>query len=225
MANTGMVLKAARGRKEWWTMKRKLFVSLVILCMFMFALAGCADAGGDVNQQSPSNSEESQVEESGKGASEFVYNPKEVKEFNLDIELKSGEEWDYDFDRDEEEAEIEYDNGADNEREGSEAFQEIEGLLSAININLDRPIDEMIEEILNRVEIQREDLKEIDFEIEMYSGEKVGFKYHIGSGNKNDTIDEFDMDIKFASGAEWEYEYDLDAVSYTHLTLPTKRIV
>lgn len=176
----------------------------------MFTLVGCADSGGDANQQPPSDLEESQVEEPGEGTSEFVYNPKEVKELNLDIELKSGAEWEYDFERDEQEAEIEIENGADIEREGTDAFQEIEELLSAINISLDRPIDEMIEEILSRVEIQREDLKEIDFEIEMYSGEKVGFKYHIGSGNENDTVDEFDMDIKFTSGAEWDYEYDLD---------------
>ncbi len=190
-------------------MKRKLFVSLMI-CMLMFTLAGCADSGADVNQQPPSNSAESPADESGEGTSEFVYNPKEVKKLNLDIELKSGEEWEYDFDRDEQEAEIEYENGSDNDREGQGAFQEIEGLLAALNIDLDRPVDEMIGEILSHVEIQRENLEEIDFEIEMYSGEKVGFKYHIGSANKNDTIDEFDMDIKFTSGAEWDYEYDLD---------------
>ena len=61
-------------------------------------------------------------------------------------------------------------------------------LLSVIEINLDKPIDKMIEEILNHLEIKGEDLEEIDFEIKMYSGEKIGFKYHVGKGIKQELL-------------------------------------
>lgn len=191
-------------------MKRILITSLIIFSML--GLAGCADSGDNSNQQAPPPAEQSQnVEDTGDNTgddtSKFVYDPKEVKELDLHIELKSGEEWDYDFDRDDQEAEIESENGKEVEKEGAEAFQEIEGLLSAINIDLDRPINEMINEILGHLKIQRDNIEEIEFEIEMFSSEKVGFKYHIGQNN--DTVDEFEMEIDFKSGVEWEYDYDL----------------
>lgn len=178
-------------------MKRILLTSLIILSIVL--LVACNTSGNNSNQQPPvdveENQKDKQVEDNKDEKNDindtFVYNPEEVKELDLEIELLSGKELEYDFDRDHDD-------------------KEMKELLSVIEINLDKPIDKMIEEILNHLEIKGEDLEEIDFEIKMYSGEKIGFKYHVGKGNKTGTIDDFDMDIKFASGAEWEYEYELE---------------
>ena len=181
-------------------MKKILIISLIILSM-MISVA-CTNSGNGTNEQPPENVIENQLDtkenqdkkdlEKPRDNSNkiFVYNSEEVKELDLDIELMSGKELEYDLD-------------------GGRDEREIEEFLSAVEINLDKPIDKMIDEILNHLEINRQDLKEIDFELEMYSKEKIGFKYHVGRDNGEKTIDDFDMDIKFGSGAKWEYEYKL----------------
>jgi len=140
----------------------------------------------------------------------FIYNPEEVNHFELHIELLTSEEWSYDFDRDDQEAEIEYENGSDTERQGEEVFQEIENLLTAIEINHERPISAMIDDVLDVLEINQDELEEIDLEIETMAGEKLGFKYHIAEQNESATIDEFNMDIRFVNREEWDYEYERD---------------
>lgn len=139
----------------------------------------------------------------------FTYDPEEVKEFELQIELLTNEEWSYDFDRKGNKAEIEHENGSDSERSGAEAFTEIETLLGSIQIDHERSLNEMIDEILSYLEIDRNDLKELDVQIETHAGEKLGFKYHLAETGQSDTIHEFDMDIEFTSRDKWEYEYDL----------------
>lgn len=140
----------------------------------------------------------------------FVYNPDDVNQFDLHIELLSNEEWDYDFDRRDQEADIEYENGSDSERQGAEVFQEIEDLLAAIEINHERSINEMIDEVLRFLEINRDDLKEIDLDIETDAREKIGFNYHIAERNESATVDEFKLDIEFTDRSEWDYEYELN---------------
>ena len=179
-------------------MKKILIISLIILSM-MISVA-CTNSGNGTNEQPPENIEENQLDinENKKEVespnvdknTSFNNNSEEVKELNLDIELLSGKELEYDLDGDRDE-------------------REIDKFLSAVEINLDKPIDKMIDEILNHLEINRQDLKEIDFELEMYSKEKIGFKYHVGRDNGEKIIDDFDMDIKFEAGAKWEYEYKL----------------
>lgn len=163
--------------------------------------------GTEVDDNIGDNQDGSDAENSDSLA--FTYNPEEVKEFELQIELLTNEEWSYDFDRKANKAKIEHENGSDSERSGSEVFTEIEALIGSIQIDDERSINEMIDEILSYLEIERTDLKELDVQIETNVGEKLGFKYDLAERSQSDTINDFEMDIEFTSRDKWEYEYDL----------------
>lgn len=179
---------------------------------------GLPEEGADTEENINGDHVESGSE--GSDPSMFTYDPKEVKEFELEVELLTNEEWNYDFDREDQEAEIEYENGTDSKRRGAEVFEEIEDLLASIQIDHQRSLSDMIDEILSYLEINQADLKEIDLKLKTYAGEKLGFKYHTAKSGQSDTIDEFEMDIEFSSRDEWEYDYDLDdqdfSVKYGH---------
>jgi len=170
-----------------------------------------AESGeGEETSESDTEENDSSSDAVSGGETNFNYDPIEVKEFELHIELLINEEQDYEFDRENGEAKIKIENGSDTEREGEDAFREIEELLAAIVIDNNQSLNEMIDEMLDYLEISRDDLEELDIEMEMAEGEKLGFKYHIAEGNESNTVHEFDMDIGFLSGDEWEYKYELN---------------
>ncbi|HHU20420.1 MAG TPA: hypothetical protein GXZ58_09470 [Bacilli bacterium] len=206
----------------------KILLSILFSSVLILGGCGATDTEQDTAIEDPPNGdvqdelpeEETEAEENIDGVQEgsdsenrdplmFTYDPIEVKEFELQIELLTNEEWSYDFDRGANEAEIEYENGSDSERNGAEVFTEIEALLGSIQIDHERSLTELIDDLLSYLEIDRADLKELDVQIATNAGEKLGFKYHLAETGQSDTIDEFDMDIEFVSRDNWEYEYDL----------------
>lgn len=210
----------------------KLLIALLCSSVLLLGACGTSNSNLDDGTKTSDNEVQDDVEgnenptteqgESGSDSSDqastevpmdqwdFTYNPEEIKEFELNIELLTNEEWDYDFDREDQEAEIEHENGSDTKKSGREAFQEIEALLAAIKIDHERSINEMIDELVDYLALNREDLEKIDLALETYSGEELGFKYHTAKGNQSNVVNELDLDIEFLSGEEWAYEYELN---------------
>ncbi|WP_027963681.1 YusW family protein [Halalkalibacillus halophilus] len=99
-----------------------------------------------------------------------------VREFDMDIDFFSGDDWEYEYEADDQEAEIERGN---EEIEGSAAMTEIEELLSNISITMDRSIQEMKQEVLNALDVNEDDVKDFDIDVEYENGETVKFKHDV----------------------------------------------
>lgn len=198
-------------------------IRLTILLCFVLILGACgtsenetdqtmdADEGVQVELNEDKTNGPPQDEDKAEALIEptFKYDSEEVNLFELQIELLSNEEWSYEFNRSNQKAKIEHENGAESEKSGEEVFSEIEELLTSIQIDHERSINDMINQILDYLNISRDDLKEIDVYIETSTGKILGFEYQAPSGSETTTINEFDLEIRFVSNGKWDYEYDL----------------
>ncbi|WP_187254515.1 YusW family protein [Alkalicoccus halolimnae] len=102
-----------------------------------------------------------------------------AEELDMDIDFFSGEEWQYEYERSDREGEIEKENGEEIEIEGQEAVEEIEALLGNIDITMDRSIDEMKQEVLAALDVEQDDVRDFDMDVEYENGETVKFKHDV----------------------------------------------
>lgn len=199
-------------------------IRLTILLCYVLILGACgtsenetdqtmdADEGVQVELNEDKTNGPPQDEDKAEAGIEptFKYDSEEVNLFELQIELLSNEEWSYEFNRSNQKAKIEHENGAESEKSGEEVFSKIEELLSSIQIDYERSINDMMSQILDYLNISRDDfLKEIDVYIETSNDQILGFEYQAPSGSETTTINEFDLEIRFVSNGKWDYEYDL----------------
>lgn len=140
----------------------------------------------------------------------FTYVIDNISEFNLDIETLNGSEIAYDYDKDSNEAEVEVENGNEQEMSGDSAREEIFNLLESVEINLDRSLNDMMEEVLAYFDIANDEVNEFELEIEFNNAEEIDFKYDREEAAENKTVKEFDLDIEFKDRREWDFDYDLD---------------
>ncbi|MDN5708589.1 MAG: YusW family protein [Planococcus sp. (in: firmicutes)] len=99
----------------------------------------------------------------------------ELDEFSLELTFAGGGESSYDFEGDEREAEIERRDGS--ESEGAGALDEMEQLLSQVNITTARPIDDMKAEVLQALSIDAAEVEDFDLEVDYRGGEELKFSH------------------------------------------------
>lgn len=104
---------------------------------------------------------------------------KTVHDFSLDLEFFNSEEWAFDYERDDQEAEVERENGEETKITGPEAMEIIETLLSKIDIRMDRTIEEMKIEVLRALDLNPEDIKEFDLDIEYADDEEINIEHDL----------------------------------------------
>ncbi|MDE4084293.1 YusW family protein [Planococcus maritimus] len=99
----------------------------------------------------------------------------ELDEFSLDLTFVGGGEASYDFESDEREAEIERRDGS--ESEGAGALEEMEQLISQVNITMDRSIDDMKAEVLQALAIDAAEVEDFDLEVDYRGSEEIKFSH------------------------------------------------
>ncbi|GAB3796190.1 YusW family protein [Virgibacillus kimchii] len=131
------------------------------------------DTGGGVtNQESENQNGEG---DNGTLNGETAYE-RGLKEFELEVDFQDNNKWEYEYEvNDSVEAEIEKSDGMD--QEGTEdVVEEIENILQNVVIDDSRSQDEMIGDILNLLEISRDELEEFELEIDYEDGTKIQFE-------------------------------------------------
>lgn len=89
----------------------------------------------------------------------------EITEFNLEIDLTSNEKIDVEFEKEREEDEFEYKVRGD-ALKGAEAQTEIEKMINELNLTADMGTEEIIDRVLSYFKINREEVTEIELEVE-----------------------------------------------------------
>ncbi|MFC4736808.1 YusW family protein [Bacillus daqingensis] len=101
--------------------------------------------------------------------------PGAVRELDIDIDFTNGEDLEYDYEADDPEAEIEHRDGT--EVEGREALEEIESLLGAIQLQTNRPIRDMKDELVTELDLDESEIEKIEVEVKWESGEEMKWKH------------------------------------------------
>ena len=131
---------------------------------------------------------EEEIEENPDMADGFAYSVDNIREFELDIELLNGDEIDYSLDDDNETVE----------------------LLENVEITLDRPLKEMMDDVLAYLDISRDEIDEFELELEFTNSKEIDFKYDREENAEDRNVKEFDLEIEFTDGSEWNFEYELN---------------
>lgn len=207
-------------------MKKSLWIILLLVSSLIFV--SCAtDTPDDMDTTNQGSEEhtvrEERTDEDGSAqdkdgtpsdTSKFSYNIDDIKEFELEIELLNDNEIDYKFDGRDNEAKVERENGQEMVLTGQDAIDEVFSLLESIEINLERPLSDMIEDVLNYLEIAMDELDQLELEIQLNDSEEIGFKYDREESSENRTVENFELDIDFRDGREWDFDYDLEDNEY-----------
>lgn len=104
---------------------------------------------------------------------EEIAENKEVQEFSLEIYFLDDEEWEFEY-----ELNDEYEIRGRESHEGQEARSRIEELIAALDISMDSTIKEVQDNILNHLNLNLEDIKEFDLDIEYLDGGEIDVKVH-----------------------------------------------
>src|SRR5699024_5924047 len=115
----------------------------------------------------------------------FAYSIDRITEFDLEIELLNGDEIDYELDRRNDEAKIQRENGEEIEITGEEAMDEIFNLLESTEINLERTLNEMMEEVLVYFDISADEVDEFKLDIKFEESQEIEFKYNRRERDEN----------------------------------------
>lgn len=99
----------------------------------------------------------------------------ELDEFSLELTFAGGGEASYEFESDDREAEIERRDGSENE--GAAALEEMEQLISQVNITAARSIDDMKAEVLQALSIDASEVEDFDLEVDYKGGEEIKFSH------------------------------------------------
>ncbi|PTL38228.1 YusW family protein [Alkalicoccus saliphilus] len=137
-------------------------------------------------------------------------NAEDVTEFDLHIEFQDDTEWEYELERDDLD-DTEVDRDGEESLSGEAALEEIEGILSEMTINTDRPLEDMIQEALEATGASADEVDDVDLEIKFSDGEEITID-HEGRQQAADygAVREFDLDIDFFNGEDLEYDYEAD---------------
>lgn len=201
------------------SMKKTLFIIIILISSLI--LVSCATDAPEQEQgtniepdtEAPVDENEDIVEEDSNdlpNENGFIYSVDNIAEFKLEIELLNEDEIDYDFNRNENRAKIQRENGEEIELTGQEAMDEIFNMLENIEVNLDRTLNDMMEDALTYLEISMDEVNEFELELEFLDSKEIDFKYDKREGSENRQVEEFDLDIDFWDGSEWDFDYDLN---------------
>lgn len=130
------------------------------------------DAGGD-NTTTNEENQDSNNEPMDVAGSSYEYG---VKDFELELDFQDGTEWDFDYENendDNKEGEIEKENGEEIDLSGTEAIEEIEEMLQAINVTPETSDEDAIAEILSHLNVNEEDLTKFELEIDFHDGTEL----------------------------------------------------
>ncbi|MGM0899019.1 MAG: YusW family protein [Bacillota bacterium] len=159
--------------------------------------------GGMAEQEG--SSDEATVE--GSTASGMDAESSGIREFDLDLEFKDGQEWEFDFDR-EGEASIERDDGEN--LSGQAAQDEFTQLFQAVQFSIDRPLEDIKREVLEAAAAAEADVREYEMDVKFDSGEEIEIDHDTENSGHSDEVDEFNLELEFAGGGEAGYEYESD---------------
>lgn len=175
-------------------MKKSLFIIMILISSLIFV--SCANDDQDNipdNEIAPDLEEEvAEPEEDDQEMTEsgFEYSFDNIREFELEIELLDGQEVEYQY----------MSNG--NNRD------EAINLLESIEVNLDRSLNEMMDEVLESLDMERGQVKEFELQLEFSDSKEIDFKYKREEGSGNKTVKDYELDVDFWDGSEKEYDDD-----------------
>lgn len=98
---------------------------------------------------------------------------KEMQEFSLEIYFPDDKKWEFDY-----ELNDEYEIRERENYEGEEARSRIEDLIAALNLSMDSTIKEVQDNILDHLDLNLEDIKEFDLDMEYVDGGEIDVKVH-----------------------------------------------
>ncbi|CAM3872370.1 YusW family protein [Alkalicoccus chagannorensis] len=130
----------------------------------------------------------------------------DVHEFDLHIEFTDDTEWEFEFERDDLE-DMEIDKAGETTT-GEAAQAEIEEMLAGVSITTERPLEDIITDVLEAAEAPLDDVEDVDIEIQYTSGEEIVIDHEGRHQDSGGDIQEFDLDIDFFSGDDLEFEYE-----------------
>ncbi|NJP36101.1 YusW family protein [Alkalicoccus luteus] len=181
--------------------------------------ADSSDENEAVNEENEENQAETNTEtnedntadqENNETAGEEESAAADVIEFDLHIEFLDDTEWEYEFERNDlDDTEVERDG--EETLTGEAAAAEIETLLAELDMTTDRPLEEMIQEVLEAAGAPLDEVDDVDVEVKYADGEEIVID-HEGRQQSGDlgSVREFDLDIDFFNGEDLEYEYETD---------------
>lgn len=169
---------------------KKLIVGVIVSLL----LVACSPTPQNTNNtpQGSNNTGNNQTIDEPIPSDDVDYSFDNVREFDLDIELLTGRDIEFDY---------------DNRREPSD---EIAGLLGNIEINLERSLNDMMDDVLDHLEIARDEVNEFELQLDLVDSKEIDFKYNREERNQDRTVVEFNLEIDFNDRSEWNFEYELN---------------
>ncbi|NIK11383.1 YusW family protein [Alkalibacillus almallahensis] len=163
--------------------------SFIFILSIVLILAACGgsdtgntggDASGEENSTSTnqedkansddSNTENTQSEDSNSDERDLF---QDVISYELEIEFSNGDEWSYDYEveNDGKNAEIERDGESD--LDGSEAIDEVENMIEAVQPAPDLSYDEALQRVYNHLDINQDDVEEVELDVDFENGDTL----------------------------------------------------
>lgn len=162
---------------------------LIIGAIVTLLLVACSPTPqNNSNIITPPSSNDS-TNNSSQNDGEFVYSVDNVRDFELDIELLNGRDIEYDY----------------RANEG-----EVIDLLNHIEINLERTLNEMMEDVLNHLDISRDDVNEFQLQVEFNDFKEIEFNYNQEATEEDREVVDFNLEIDYKDRSEWNFEYELN---------------
>lgn len=204
-------------------MKKRLLIILVLVASIL--LVACSpdteteDSDNEPiieNEEEPmggrddSDELDESIDEDTTSQDGFTFVVDNIEDFELEIELINDDEIDYDFDRSDNEAKVERDDGQELYLTGDEARDKVFELIDNIHISYDEPLNDMMDEVLEYLNISRDDIDDFEVEVEFLESKEIDFKYDRAENSENSQVKEFDLDIDFWDGSEWDFDYELN---------------
>lgn len=152
---------------------------------------------------------EVQTETATNTNAKFIYAPENVEVFELDIERTDDKDIEYKFHKGQDKAMVKREDTNIN-LNGDEAKTEVMNLLGQINVNVDRPLKEMMDEILEAIGISATDIENFDVELTQNDGKKLDFQYDREENAENREVDEFNLEIHLTDGTNIDYDYEIN---------------
>ncbi|MBR7554853.1 YusW family protein [Allobacillus sp. GCM10007491] len=132
----------------------------------------------------------------------------DIVEYELQIDLINEEEYDYSYDSRDDEYKIEVGNGNKQDITGEQAKVDLEELRPFAHIDLEKPLNEMMEATLSHLNIDLTNLSDYDLETTYKQGPQYSIEHQKSKGPGNGEILDFNLSVTQKNKDEWEYDYE-----------------
>ncbi|MFC0015818.1 MULTISPECIES: YusW family protein [Allobacillus] len=176
-----------------------------------------ADAQTENTENGNESTEDAETEESttgqnnddgANGSVSAQQSESDIVEYELQIDLINEEEFDYSYDSQDDEYKIEIGNGNSQDITGEQAKTDLEELRPFAHIDPDKPLNEMMEATLSRLNIDLANLSDYDLETTYKQGPQYSIEHQKSKGPGNGEILDFNLSVTQNNNDEWEYDYE-----------------